>query len=333
MTPARLRVAALVKHLWASPGHRDCFRSLARDERAFVTFANGLLNETNRLVASAMEKLPAIRDHQVRTGVLNPGNDPALLDMRRDYENAGEQRRAELDERHAEHERYLTSDLRLCTETLGLVELLTGDAQVSEAFSIPALRGRLAGMLLSVMRAFTGKRSLDIKIDHPEKYGFDPRDVLARVGRVAAQVASGGAESFAAALAESGYYQPDLLPKTAATLRRIRGLADDQLAALDDLAAKAAAAKDLGALDDGIEDDAPEEYLDPLTCALMLDPVKLPSGQVVDDATIQQHLLNELTDPFSRTPMSPDDVQPLPDLKAKILAWREDARNKRKASN
>ena len=50
VTPARLRVAALVKHLWASPGHRDCFRSLARDERAFVTFANGLLQGRKRVI-------------------------------------------------------------------------------------------------------------------------------------------------------------------------------------------------------------------------------------------------------------------------------------------
>ena len=330
VTAARLRVAALVKHLWASPAHRGSFHALTRDERAFVTFANGLLNETNRLVAATMEKLPAIRDHQVRTGVLNPGNDPQLLELRRDYENAGEQRRQELDERHQEAERYLTSDLRLCTETLGLVELLTGDSVVSDAFALDSLRPRLAGMLLSVMRAFTGRRSMDIKIEHPEKYGFDPKDILSRVGRIATHFAQ--TPNFAAALAESGYYQPDLLPKTAATLRRIRGLDDASLANLDALAVAAASAKDAAALDDGIEEDAPDEFVDPLTCAMMTDPVALPSGQVVDNSTIQQHLLNELTDPFSRTPMEPKDVTPLPDLKAKIEAWLADARAKRKRS-
>ena len=53
----------------------------------------------------------------------------------------------------------------------------------------------------------------------PEKYGFDPKDILSRVGRIATHFAS--TPNSAAALAESGYYQPDLLPKTAATLRRL----------------------------------------------------------------------------------------------------------------
>ena len=39
-------------------------------------------------------------------------------------------------------------------------------------------------------------------------------------------------------------------------------------------------------------DDAPEEFLDPVTCNLMDDPVKLPSsGTVVDRLTIKKHLM------------------------------------------
>ena len=63
----------------------------------------------------------------------------------------------------------------------------------------------------------------------------------------------------------------------------------------------------------------------------MTNPVKLPSGNVVDNTTIQQHLLNELTDPFNRAPLQPKDLEPLPDLQAKIQTWLHDARLKRKA--
>ena len=170
------------------------------------------------------------REDRRRRGLA--GGDAARMHR---HDHRGERRRrppqarprGQRDERHQEAERYLTSDLRLCTETLGLVELLTGDSVVSDAFALDSLRPRLAGMLLSVMRAFTGRRSMDIKIEHPEKYGFDPKDILSRVGRIATHFAQ--TPNFAAALAESGYYQPDLLPKTAATLRRIRGLDDAEV--------------------------------------------------------------------------------------------------------
>ena len=69
-----------------------------------------------------------------------------------------------------------------------------------------------------------------------------------------------------------------------------------QLDALDKLAKAAAVAREALSLDDGLENEAPEEFVDPLTAELMKSPVKLPSGNVVDDSTIRQHLLNELSD-------------------------------------
>ncbi len=48
-------------------------------------------------------------------------------------------------------------------------------------------------------------------------------------------------------------------------------------------------------------DDAPEEFLDAITCELMRDPVRLPSsGQCMDRATVVRHLLSNPTDPFNR---------------------------------
>ena len=70
-------------------------------------------------------------------------------------------------------------------------------------------------------------------------------------------------------------------------------------------------------------DDAPEEYLDPITADVMEDPVKLPSsGQVVDRFTIEQILLNDPTDPFNRSPLSKSELIPLPELKEKIIKYK-----------
>ena len=56
--------------------------------------------------------------------------------------------------------------------------------------------------------------------------------------------------------------------------------------------------------------DAPEEFRDPLMDTLMEDPVKLPSGIIMDKAVIIRHLLNSATDPFSRQPLSEDMLTP-----------------------
>lgn len=44
--------------------------------------------------------------------------------------------------------------------------------------------------------------------------------------------------------------------------------------------------------EDAVYDDAPDDYLDPITSTLMIEPVMLPSSrQIVDRATIARHLL------------------------------------------
>lgn len=73
--------------------------------------------------------------------------------------------------------------------------------------------------------------------------------------------------------------------------------------------------------EEGLLGDIPDEFTDPLVNTLMRDPVKLPSGIIVDRHTINQQLLNNPLDPFSRAEMTIDDVVPATELKAKIDAW------------
>ena len=54
----------------------------------------------------------------------------------------------------------------------------------------------------------------------------------------------------------------------------------------------------------------PVSVTDPLMQTLMTDPVTLPSGIVMDRPVIMRHLLNDLTDPFNRQPLTEDDLKP-----------------------
>ena len=73
-----------------------------------------------------------------------------------------------------------------------------------------------------------------------------------------------------------------------------------------------------------LRDYAPPAFLDPLTCALMDDPVILRSSrQRLDRSTAARLLLGPApADPFSRAPLSAEDLEPDDDLRQQIAAWR-----------
>lgn len=62
----RIHIATVLKYLWKSPEHRSTFRRISKDTEGFVRFANGLMNETNTAVASAMKDLVEIRTFELR---------------------------------------------------------------------------------------------------------------------------------------------------------------------------------------------------------------------------------------------------------------------------
>ena len=56
---------------------------------------------------------------------------------------------------------------------------------------------------------------------------------------------------------------------------------------------------------------------------LMSDPVRLPSGIIIDRPVIARHLLNSTIDPFNRQPLTLDMLEPMTELKRKIEQWKQ----------
>lgn len=70
------------------------------------------------------------------------------------------------------------------------------------------------------------------------------------------------------------------------------------------------------------ESEIPEHFLDELLATLMRDPVKLPSGHVVDRSTIVRQLAgHDKSDPFTRLPLTLEQVEAQVDLKQEIDSW------------
>ncbi|KAL7669330.1 hypothetical protein ACOME3_009992 [Neoechinorhynchus agilis] len=77
--------------------------------------------------------------------------------------------------------------------------------------------------------------------------------------------------------------------------------------------------------------DAPDEFLDPITSEMMLDPVCLPTSHVsIDRSTIVRHLLSDQTDPFNRQPLQMKDVTPDTQLKFKIQQWLKERKHSKR---
>ena len=72
-----------------------------------------------------------------------------------------------------------------------------------------------------------------------------------------------------------------------------------------------------------IYNDAPNEFLDPLFCELMEDPVILPTSNIIiDRKNIENFLLNVHKDPFNRKPLTKEELIPNIELKKRIDEYK-----------
>jgi ubiquitin conjugation factor E4 B len=76
---------------------------------------------------------------------------------------------------------------------------------------------------------------------------------------------------------------------------------------------------------DEMEIDYPDEFLDPITQDVMTDPVRLPCGNIMDRSAILRHLLNDPTNPFTRQPLTPEQLIPDNELRVQIEEFRAKA--------
>lgn len=308
----RYNIACCLKYLWKLPQHRRTFVSISRNKEKFVKFVNGLMNHINGLVTDALTNLPEIKALQEERANM-------VAWMRMD-ESEREQRQSLL----AEKERTVTSSLQLANETIHMMTFLTSEKQLQSSFLLPELVDRLASMLNSVLLKLAGPRGLELKVANPESYKFRPKVMLQEIMQTILHFHE--YEAFQLVVAKNGFYDSKVYTKCLQIGRRIQLLPSASLDHLEKFSMVVLNMhNDQKAFDESVE--VPDEFLDPLMCTLMQDPVDLPSGYTVDRATIQQHLLNDETDPFTRAPLHASNVVSNVKLKHEIEAWMQTHRN------
>nr|XP_037275956.1 ubiquitin conjugation factor E4 B-like isoform X2 [Rhipicephalus microplus] len=298
----RYHISVLLKALWERPRHREAIlQEASQAGRQFVRFVNMLMNDTTFLLDESLESLKRLHQAAATDWDSLPVN-----------EQQGRRRQLALDERQCRS--YLT----LARETVDTLHYLT--AHVPEPFLRPELVDRLAAMLNSNLGQLCGPRCKDLKVAQPEKYGWEPRRLLDQLTDVYLHL---DFPAFLSAVArDERSYRPQLFADAAARMRRACVKPQPRLEQFEQLVSRIAVAAEQARRHADYA-DAPDEFRDPLMDTLMEEPVVLPSGHVVDKATIVRHLLNSNTDPFNRQPLTEEMLRPDEELRQRITEWKQ----------
>lgn len=311
----RYHIAIILKGLWKRPMHKLAIINESRTPN-FTRFINMLINDTTFLLDESIDTLKNIHDTQ------------ELMANTVEWENLSREVRTSRHRQLATDERQCKSYLTLASETIDMLHYLS--LEIKDPFLQQKLAERLAVMLNYNVKQFTGAKYKNLKVRNPEKYGFEPKKILDKITDIYTHLHS---PMFAEAVAaDERSYRKELFDDCIALLQRFLLKTESQLGQLKsfaDMVEEIYIKNNENAMD---LDDAPEDFKDPLMNTVMLDPVELPSGNIMDRTVIVRHLLNSSTDPFSRQKLTEDMLKPVPELKTRIDAWIEQKKKETSSS-
>uniref|UniRef100_A0A452SX38 Ubiquitin conjugation factor E4 n=1 Tax=Ursus americanus TaxID=9643 RepID=A0A452SX38_URSAM len=307
----RYHISTIFKSLWQNIAHHGTFMEEFNSGKQFVRYINMLINDTTFLLDESLESLKRI--HEVQEEMKNKEQWDQLP---RDQQQA---RQSQL----AQDERVSRSYLALATETVDMFHILT--KQVQKPFLRPELGPRLAAMLNFNLQQLCGPKCRDLKVENPEKYGFEPKKLLDQLTDIYLQL---DCARFAKAIADDQRsYSKELFEEVISKMRKAgikSTIAIEKFKLLAEKVEEIVAKNARAEID---YSDAPDEFRDPLMDTLMTDPVRLPSGTIMDRSIILRHLLNSPTDPFNRQMLTESMLEPVPELKEQIHAWMREKQN------
>lgn len=311
----RYHISIIMKSMWESSVHKIAIINESKSGKQFVKFINMLMNDTTFLLDESMDALKRIHEVQEES------NDPVKWG-----EQPQELQQSRLRNLHQD-ERQCRSYLTLARETVDMFHYLTQD--IREPFLRPELVDRLAAMLNFNLKQLCGSKCKNLRVRQPEKYNWDPRWLLGHLIDIYLHLDS---ETFAAALAnDQRSFSMETFKDATHRIERALSRLPSDITKFQALAEKANVITIANLKKDEDYEDAPDEFIDPMMCELMEDPVLLPtSGKVMDRKHITRHLLSTPNDPFNRQTLTEEMLKPVVELKEKIDQWKRQKQNKDK---
>ncbi|XP_054633007.1 ubiquitin conjugation factor E4 B isoform X3 [Dunckerocampus dactyliophorus] len=301
----RYHISTIFKSLWQNIAHHGTFMEEFNSGKQFVRYINMLINDTTFLLDESLESLKRI--HEIQEEMKNKDQ----------WDQLPREQQQSRQSQLTQDERVSRSYLALATETVEMFHILT--KQVQKPFLRPELGPRLAAMLNFNLQQLCGPKCRDLKVENPEKYGFEPKKLLDQLTDIYLQL---DCARFAKAIADDQRsYSRELFEEVISKMRKAgikSSIAIEKFKLLSEKVEEIVAKNCQSEMD---YSDAPDEFKDPLMDTLMTDPVMLPSGNIMDRSIILRHLLNSPTDPFNRQPLTESMLESVPELKERIHTW------------
>ncbi|XP_071439360.1 ubiquitin conjugation factor E4 B [Hetaerina americana] len=308
----RYHINMLIHSVWNSPNHRNAILRESCTGRQFVRFINMMMNDTTFLLDESLEALKRVHDEQALMDTEGWHNQPLEIIQSRQRQLGND-------------ERQLRSYLTLANQTVNLFYIFT--KKIQQPFLRPEIVDRFAAMLNFNLIQLSGPQCKDLKLKNPDKFGWFPKKLLSNIFGIYLHLNS---DEFANALAkDERSFKVDLIKGAVERLLRAKIKSPSQVRKFLELSSRAEQMVIQNLKKEVDYGDAPDEFRDPLMDTLMEDPVKLPSGKIMDRAVISRHLLNSCTDPFSRQLLTEDMLEPVEELKIEIQSWKAYKRKKK----
>jgi ubiquitin conjugation factor E4 B len=161
-------------------------------------------------------------------------------------------------------------------------------------------------MLNINLKQLSGPKCRELKVKNSANYGWNPKRFLSQIAHIYLHLDS---DDFSKAVAsDERSYSKELLTEALVRLKKTSSLNELEVLQWEKMTENIEKIK--AAIIEMDFGDVPDEFTDALMGSLMEDPVILPSGHVVDRSIISRHLLNSNTDPFSRQPMTEQQLVP-----------------------
>ncbi|KAF1928714.1 ubiquitin conjugation factor E4 [Didymella exigua CBS 183.55] len=311
----RYEIFQVIKCIWPNQVYRDNLATEARvNLEFFVRFVNLLLNDVTFVLDESFTAFTQM--HEISKELKA---DP----------NMEQAARQEKEEKLSAAQGKAKSYMQLTNETVAMLKLFT--EALADSFTKKEVVVRLAHMLDYNLEALVGPKKSSLKVDNPEEYGWNPRQMLAELTDVYLNLQD--KQSFIDAVATDGRsYRSEYWIEAHKIMAKFHLKNDQQLQQWEAMARNISATKEAADVEEADLGEYPDEYTDPLMATLMEDPVTLPiSKQIVDRSTIKSHLLSDPHDPFNRSPLKIEDVIPNDLLRDEILAWKADVLAKKRA--
>lgn len=313
---SRYHISTILEELWKIPVFKNQLINQSEfNEEFFIRFIARMLNDLTFLLDESLTQLSEVHNIQVE------------LEFRQNNNNIVGNLEGTVEELHsrlAQAESQSKSYVGLANKSIDLFGIFTED--IPRSFVKSEIVDRLASMLDYNLEAIAGPKCSELKVKNPEKYSFNPKNLLINISKIFVNLSQ--EEEFINAVSRDGRsFKISTFNRATDILNKHHLVSPAFLSKFKQFAEQAESRKLQDEQDEENLGEVPDEFLDPLMYTLMKDPVILPGSKVnIDRSTIRAHLLSDSTDPFNRMPLKLEDVVPNEELKKQIDEWRRRAR-------